>query len=447
MRPLLALLLPLSLVGADPDFTLMVLPDTQYQVFTCSPQVLNVMMNWIATNKNANLGNTDQGVNLTLNTKMVIGLGDISQQATSGEYARAAGSTTSGYGILDANGLPLVAPPGNHDWTDPTTVHTPFSAGFIAPASPSFANCTGVAGFFSATCRNLHGATQTGVSYGGKYDEANYYYKLVVGASKFLVFSVEYQPRAVVMAWVKTVQDANYGWSGIVATHSFHTHAVNDYGRFTDEPGYVSTGTSNNNDNGSANAGLKFSGTTSDDNFNSGYAMWNGYVGNNFTPAKNWAQQSVFIDGHWIAVEGTASTGYLATPNAYHYQTSTLSSTSSRGQTVQSIFTNWQDLESDSSGSEYPTWQTAGTAPVNVNGYCAGNNWAPFRLAHVMILQFRPSLGTVEGYIIGTTNAKWEPTFANRFAALGTTPIRLFSIPYAQAKRPIFPMGSAVGPQ
>src|SRR4051812_45771032 len=85
--------------AADPDYTIMVVPDTQYLVFTCSApgqaQGLNILMNWIVANRNANLGNTDEGTNLTLNTKAVVGLGDITQQASGGEFnTTAAGSTT-----------------------------------------------------------------------------------------------------------------------------------------------------------------------------------------------------------------------------------------------------------------------------------------------------------------------------------------------------------------
>src|SRR5436190_662899 len=101
--------------AADPDYTIMVMPDTQYLVFTCSPQVLNVMMNWIVANKNAT-----QGGVFTTNLKAVIGLGDVRQQASSGAFAIAQGSATSGYGILDANNIPFVQPPGNHDYVEPT---------------------------------------------------------------------------------------------------------------------------------------------------------------------------------------------------------------------------------------------------------------------------------------------------------------------------------------
>ncbi len=439
MRTLTLLLLAFALPAAEPDFTVMVLPDTQYLIFTCSPQVFNVMANWMVTNKNADLGTTDQGVNLTLNTKAVLGLGDIVQQGGS-EFVTATGNATSGYGIFDANSLPLLAPPGNHDWPDPSTVHVPFAVGFVPPGTVNFANCA-TTGFFSAPCRAAHGYFGSGVTYGAALDDANYYYRMVTGVNRFLIFSVEHMPRASVLTWAKGVMDANYGWTGIVVTHSFQTQGVGKLGTYTNETG----NTGSTNDNGGA--GLKTSQVVSDDEFNSGYGMWNGYGGATFTALKDWPQLSMVLNGHWIATEAH----YLDTPNTYLYQTNSLSSTSTRSQTVQAIFTDWQDLDGGFAGggsNEYPTWVAAGTAPAAVSNYCSGNNWAPFRLAHVMILQFRPSIGKVEGYIVATTSGKWEPMFGGTgVGAPAAAPVRLFSLTYATAKRPIFPMGAAVGPQ
>ncbi len=416
----LLLLLTFSLFAADPDFTIMVTPDTQYMVFTCSPQVLNVMMNWIVANKNA-----DQGGVFTTNLKAVIGLGDVAQQATAGEYTRALGTSSSAYGILDANNICYVGPTGNHDYAN-GSVRTGIGAGFKA------------LGFFSASYRSAHMYQGGGVTYGGAYTdvdatygESNYYVKLRVGATKFLIFCVEYQPRGAVLDWVKGIQDANYGWSAIVTTHSYLSHAVGKVTTYTDEPGNTAVW----NDNGGA--GLATSQTTSDTAFNSGYGMWNSYL-------KNWPQLSMVLNGHLIAVE----THYLDTPATYLYNTFTQASTSARGQTVNAIFTNWQDLESDNSGGEYPTWTAAGTAPTQVSTYCAGDNWAPFRLGHVMLLQVRPSAGVIDGYIASTTNAKWEPLKgAAGTGAPSSTPVKIFTITYAVAKQPIFPMGASVGPQ
>jgi hypothetical protein len=387
---------PPGVQAADPDYTIMVLPDTQYLVFTCSPQVLNVMMNWIVANKNAS-----QGGVFTTNLKAVIGLGDATQQASGGEFNIAKGSGTSGYGLLDANNIPFVQPPGNHDYIDPTTDHTVLSSGYAS------------GGYFSADYRQTHGYFDGTTSiYGDKYDQANYYIRLQVGTRKVLIFSIEYQPRTAVLAWAKAVHDANPGWECILSTHSFLSQN-GTLSRYSGESG----NTGFNNDNGGA--GLKTSQATSDANFNSGYAAWNNYLA-------AWERLTMVLNGHWIAIENQ----YAASPPNYHYQTLELTSTSSRAQTVQSIFTNWQDIDgafNDPAGSnEYPSWSDA---PASVAAYCStlGIN---YRMGHVMILQFRPSLGTVEGYIIATTNGKWEPTYANRFVATTTTPQLLFTLPY-----------------
>src|SRR5205807_5558875 len=108
--------------------------------------------------------------------------------------------------------------------------------------------------------------------------------------------------------------------------------------------------------------------------FNSGYAMWNSYL-------NTWNRLTMVLNGHWIASEAH----YADTPNTYHYQTFSMTSASSRAQTVQSIFTNWQDLDyayNDPMGAnEYPSWSDA---PGTVAAYCPtmGIN---YRMGHLMI--------------------------------------------------------------
>jgi hypothetical protein len=422
-----------GVAAADPDYTIMVVPDTQYLVFTCSSpgqaQALNILMNWIKNNKNANLGNTDQGTNLTLNTKAVIGLGDITQQGTSGEFVRAAGDTVNAYGVLDANSVPFCGSAGNHDWTDPTTAHTPFAAGFVPPGTVNSANCASAAGFFSASCRAVHGyfggvGGSDTASYGGSFDEGNYYIRLTAGAQRMLIYVIEYQPRSAVLAWAKSIHDANPGWANVISTHSFQATDAS-LTRYSGESGVNGY----NNDNGGG--GLSTSQATSDANFNSGYSMWNSYL-------STWSNLTMVLNGHLIAVECPGGGACNTYAGGYHYSTLSLTSSSSRAQTVQSIFTNWQDFDAGF-GSEYPSWNGTGgngvtavssDAPNSVFAYCNTGPVSAFRLAHVMILQFRPSLGTVEGYIIATTNGKWEPTRANYRNVMTTTPQLLFTLPY-----------------
>lgn len=404
--------------ATDPDFSIFVIPDTQYMLQSCSPQVLNVLMNWIVANRAAS-----QGGVFTTNLKAVIGLGDVTQQSSAGEFSRAAGSTTSGYGILDFNSITMAAvPPGNHDYINPTTDHTVITSGFTNPS-----------GFFSATYRAAHGYFGSiggldTAALGGSFDDVNYFTILHIGSRNILIYSLEYQPRSAVLVWAKTIHDANPGFENIVVTHSFQTHAVGKLSTYSGEPG--NNGTWNDNGGFGLKTSQAVSGTNgAGDTFNSGYGMWNSFL-------NAWGRLTMVLNGHWIPVE----THYLDTPNTYFYQTNSLTSASSNAQTVQAIYTDWQDLETESGstgsppsvvGGEYPAWYNAGTAPQTVSQYCTANNWTPYRLAHLMILQFRPSAGTVEGYIVATTSGKWEPTFGGTgTGAPSNTPVLLFSLPY-----------------
>ena len=83
-----------------PDFTIIVLPDTQYYSESY-PNILNSQMQWIVTNSSA------------LNIQAVLGLGDIvNNGANSTEWTNA----DAGYKMLDAAHIPYFAAIGNHDY-------------------------------------------------------------------------------------------------------------------------------------------------------------------------------------------------------------------------------------------------------------------------------------------------------------------------------------------
>src|SRR5512140_2356612 len=96
--------------AADPDFTLAVIPDTQYLAYQCSAAFTN-MMTWIVNNRAA-----DQGGVFNTNIKAVIGVGDCTHNNSAGECTN--GQTA--YTRLDRAGIPWVNPPGNHDYGNGT---------------------------------------------------------------------------------------------------------------------------------------------------------------------------------------------------------------------------------------------------------------------------------------------------------------------------------------
>ena len=294
--------------AADPDFTLAIIPDTQYMAYQCSPAFSN-MMTWIVNNRAAS-----QGGVFSTNIKAVIGVGDCTHTTTTGEFANGA----TAYNILDAAGIPWVNPPGNHDYVNGgvSTDHSTLGSGY------------GASGYFGAASRQSAYGSGISIPGGGSgfwvnsFDTGNYAVRLTIGSRQLLVFSVEFLPRVAVVNWAKALHDSHPGHECIVSTHSFIAD-IGSFMRFSSEPsgGY-------GDDNDSGNYGLNPTITVSNSAFQSGYSLWNSYL-------NQWANLTMVLSGHSIFEP------YHDSP-AWFFQQKPLSSVSSRAQTVQSIFGNWQ---------------------------------------------------------------------------------------------------------
>ena len=191
----------------------------------------------------------------------------------------------------------------------------------------------------------------------------------------------------------------------MVTTHGF----LSDTGvlsAFTNEPdgGYA-------NDNNAY--GLNTAQVVSDANANSGHGMWNSYL-------NVWDRLTLVLNGHfiWNSWHGL---------NSWHHRQVPLTSSSERAQTVQSIFCNWQVFDQAGDG-DYANFTGY---PANTNVYCSALG-STYRVAHLMLLQFRPSIGRMEAYALSTNSGLWEPTFANRTMAPTSTPQLLFSVEYPE---------------
>ena len=378
------------LSAADADYTVVVVPDTQYMAYSCG-QAFNNTTQWIVNNLNAS-----QGGMFTTNIKAVIGVGDCAHTSSAAEFNIA----KTAYQKLDSAGVTWVNPPGNHDYVNPTDPATARGAGLGSGYKSG--------GYFAADQRQAIGAYGTlatgggSSAWGGSYDSANYYVTLVVGSRKLIIFSVEYLPRAAVLTWAKGVHDANPGYECIVTTHSFLA-----------DTGVLSCFTSETN-GGYANDnlayGLSTSQLTSDANANSGIGMWNSYL-------NVWDRLTLVLNGHffWNSWHGM---------NSWHHRQVPFTSASSRAQTVQSIFCNWQEFDG-AGDSDYASF-TGNPATTNASCTTLGST---YRIGHLMLLQFRPSIGKMEGYALSTNTGLWEPTLANP-NTLTSTPQLLFSVDY-----------------
>ena len=384
--------------AADPDFTLAVIPDTQYLAYQC-PTAFTNMMTWVVNNRAA-----DQGGVFTTDVKAVIGVGDCSHNNSAGEFTN--GQTA--YSRLDRAGIPWVNPPGNHDYGNGAD-RAQIGSGYRDPS-----------GYFGSARRQALGAYGIlpgggGASeWGDAYDNANYYIRLNVGSRSLLIFSIEHIPRQVVLEWAKGVADAHPDHEAIVTTHSFLTD-TNEFGTFSEEPGnHVYT-----NDN--RGQGLVTNQGASDARFNSGYAVWNSYL-------KYWSNLSLVVCGHWIYQAW--HTSKEGASNSWFLQQRAIRSSGPRGHAVQAIFANWQEVDAGTY-SALP----GGGGNRGPGVYCSAfpANAAGARIAHVMLLHFRPSSGKLDGYALSTNTGLWEPTQANRAMAPTSSPQLLFSLDHTGA--------------
>jgi hypothetical protein len=405
MTKIIALLV-LSCVchAADPDFTIVAVPDPQYLQFCTS--VYNGIFSWIVANRTLSVGGTP------LNIKAVIGMGDL--EHTGGNEA----SASTAWGALDTAGIPFLSPAGNHDINDggsmppPRTVRTHFQLG----------------GFFAGDVRATKaqynaalpggGGTATWGGYydsGGSlnYDAQNMYFKMTVGVRKLLIAVLEFYPRSGVLVWLKGIHDANPGYEVLVVTHSYLTDTAAQVTRDTaiSGAGPCSGTTANSYGPDSYSMGPA-------PGSNSGCEMWNGsdatWVG-----MKSWTNLTLVINGHEL-VAGS----HLEGPDASFYTLlQPITSVSTKAQTVQQIFTNFQDLDQ-------PTPCTGGVGDPTKNA------------AHITLLKFRPAINKLEVYSLSTLSGNWVA--AGPTLSYSGTPVALYNVNYPGVG-PVIPASTSMG--
>jgi hypothetical protein len=183
---LLFLVLLTAVVTAQTDFTVVLLPDTQYYSETY-PNIFNSQANWIAANASA------------LKIQLVLGLGDIvNTSANTYEWQNADAAVR----VIENAGIPTLMAIGNHDYT-------------------------GTLSKRSATAFNQYfGPTRySGKSwYKGNYPSGsneNFYGVVQLGGQTYLILVLEFVPRTAALNWAKSILDANTDKSVIVVEHSF----------------------------------------------------------------------------------------------------------------------------------------------------------------------------------------------------------------------------------
>jgi hypothetical protein len=187
-------------------FSIVAIPDTQYYGGSDVSFVYADQMNWIKNNAAA------------YNIKLVLGLGDIVDNgggtgcttALPNEPSTALWQNASNaVGILDSANIPYMMTIGNHDYDCHNDIPEPrTAANFNQYFGPSrYANKS----WFTA---GQHGWYETG-------SNENFYNTFVINGRDFLVLSLEFFPRTVVLNWANTVVSAFPNHEVIVIMHAF----------------------------------------------------------------------------------------------------------------------------------------------------------------------------------------------------------------------------------
>lgn len=180
-----------SLTGqtsTDADFTIVLLPDTQYMVETYTAS-WTAITNWIIANKT------------TSNIQAVISLGDVTNNSTAPEFTRG----VAGFDALVAAGIPAYPAIGNHD----------YDAALGAVTSARTATRWQAA----FTAARLTGKPWYGGCYGGTTE--NIWGTIAIGSSNYLIMCLEMCPRPAVIAWAQGILDTYPNHRVFLETHVY----------------------------------------------------------------------------------------------------------------------------------------------------------------------------------------------------------------------------------
>ena len=189
-----SLLAPALVKAQNGDFTVVVLPDTQYYSESY-PAILNSQMQWIVNNAAA------------LNIKLVLGVGDIvNNGGSSTQWATA----DSAYKKLDAAHIPYFAPLGNHDYD----ANNPSGR---TSATNNYNHYFGPSRYTNPT---YWGTPYWQGSYPSGSNE-NFYGSVTINGQQYLIVALEFYPRDASLSWAAQVIQNNPGAQVILITHAY----------------------------------------------------------------------------------------------------------------------------------------------------------------------------------------------------------------------------------
>ncbi|HTM38739.1 MAG TPA: carboxypeptidase regulatory-like domain-containing protein [Terriglobales bacterium] len=194
---LVALLFSLFLARAEAqngDFSIIVLPDTQYYSESY-PAILNSQAQWVVNNA------------AVLNIQLVLGVGDIVNNGSSStEWITA----DAAYKQFDAAHIPYFAAIGNHDYNgnNPngrTSSTSNFNHYFGPPRYQNTANWS---------TPYWQGSYPNG-------SNENFYGFVTINGQQYLILALEFYPRDAALSWAGQVIQKNPGAQTIIITHAY----------------------------------------------------------------------------------------------------------------------------------------------------------------------------------------------------------------------------------
>jgi hypothetical protein len=376
--------------AAGADFTIAIIPDPQYLATTC-PNDLGeyyaAMMQWIVDHKHIVF--TSSPPFFDANIKAVVGVGDCVNNTADSQCKNAEDAWT----ILDRNAIPFITPPGNHDYArDPDSrVHlgTQFATGYFSARNRSLVYGSGIGLGGEDMAYWIGSQDSTG---------ANTAVKFVISGIKLLILAMDFFAGNDAWSWAYDVMRANSDCECYVTTHAWLTINGTQFER-------------------ADSFGPQAYKMADPPYSNSAVEAW-GNIG-----VKTWSNLFGIFGGHDVlsgrhvrrdeSIREETRPSVKPSPEWFWHQVP-VQSDSSRGQTVQQLFANSQQID-----------ELCGVSVSTANG--AG------QIASVFLLSRRPALGLLEGRMISTHSRDW---FDSRSASFpdGTSwrasETLLFSVPF-----------------
>lgn len=377
---------PVVTASAGTPWSVVLVPDPQYlaSTSTCSALASTIypaLIQWAIDNKQLSVNSTP------LNIKGIVTVGDIVDSSQTGSNNAGMTAAATAYALATSANMFVIPTTGNHDYASDAN---------LTRSHVSFMFNTGGA-FDVAALATLYGANGMDLGsgdrafFGGYYTEpngsvpvsaANTYWRLYIQGKRVLVTAVEFFPRTEVLNWARSIAASYPDHEWWFVTHGGPSQAnAHPLYAYTDSNGPQSYNLSDAATCPGTCIGADTWGS------NSPTEMWNGSAAGTtpWTGLKNDKSLTAWFGGHWID-------GWNSASNYRILQQSTLTSLSSNAQTVNTIYTDAQGVAGPPKTGDIQDYCNGGAGPINHT----------ISTAHLTILRFFPSTGTVEGMVAST---------------------------------------------